>query len=57
MIKMDFQLHPESIKFVLKQKIHYQIQIVVLFGLNDGKVVEDTLSYMSFIPSNCLFLL
>ena len=36
--------HPKSVKFVLKHKIFYQIQIVVLFDLNDGKVIENILS-------------
>ena len=34
--------HPESVNFVLKQKIYHEIQIVVLDDVNDDKVTENT---------------
>ena len=39
-------------KVCIEQKIYYQIQIVVLFDLNEGKVIENALllSYVLFIP-------
>ena len=43
----------------MKHKIYYEIQIVVLDDVNDGKDIENTflLAYILLIPSNCLFLL
>ena len=43
---------------IQNHKLYDQIQRVVLFDLNDGKVIENTFlsSYILFIPSNCLFL-
>ena len=31
-----FSIHPESVEFVFKPKMHYQIEMVVLFNLTDG---------------------
>ena len=40
-------------KACIEHKIYHQIQIVVLFDLDDGKVIKNTLlSCVQFIPPN-----
>ena len=43
LIQIHLQQRQESVTFALKHKIHYQIQIFVLFAFNDGKVNENAL--------------